>query len=441
MLIQSLETAKNTLLNTQIQIQITNHNISRADDKNYHRQEVILETRPPLRYGRLYIGIGARIQQIRQAIDPLVEKRLLNAVSREHEYMARSVYMEVLNSYTIDDGDSGLSAYLQNFWNSWDVYNENPGQPEKEGVIKAAENLAAYVSELHSHLKDLQSDIDKDLEASIDRVNELLELIKDYNNQIMKAELPNSGIKANDLRDIRYAAIKELSEFLPISVSEDDMGRVEITVNDGSTSIELVRVNPDGSSSAGKLNFIGNGNFDYDDAGGTHISVDPHDLNGGKLFGLYEVYSTVGEVIDRIEKFADNLANEVNSRHGSNVFIYNASADDILTVASGFNPDHTRALDVSNLQDAPISSLNNLTFSQYLADTQYFIGQEHKNAIDKRNLYENIRLELEKQQQALSGVSLDEELVNVIKFQHVFQAASRIIRATSEMLDTVVGMV
>ncbi len=436
MLVQSLETAKNTLLNAQLQIQTTNHNIARADDKNYHRQEVVLETKPPLRYGGFFIGIGARIQQIKQNIDPLLEKRLLLAISQEQDYTTRASYFDRLTTYTFDDVTSGISASLQNFWNAWDAFNENPGEAEKQGVIKSAEYLAAHVSEVYRSLRNLQEDIDQDLANSIDRVNELLTIIADYNQQIAQLEIPNSNVRANDLRDERYAAIKELSEYLPISTEEDDFGRITITVEDGSDSIVLVTENR-----AGSIGHPSAGDFDYTDADGNHIAPSPHDLAGGKLFGLYKSYESVGSVKARFEEFAENLTNEVNAAHGSDVFDYNLAADDILTVDAGFNPDSSRALDVSNLQDAQIVGLSNLTFSQYLADIQHQIGTDHQNFQEKQELYNSVKLELEKQQQAVSGVSLDEELVNIIKFQHIFQAAARIIRATSEMLDTVINMV
>ncbi len=436
MLVQTLETAKNTLLNTQIQIQIANHNVSRADDKNYHRQEVVLETRPPLRYGGLYIGIGARIQQIRQSIDFLLEKRFLASVSQEEDYKTRGGYLEALGTYTFDDGETGLSVALQNFWNAWDTFNENPGESERTGVIEAAESLAAKVSEVHRDLRNLQDDIDTEMGMSVNRVNELLDLIAYYNGQIARAEPPDTGIMANDLRDKRYAAIRELSEYLPVSIEETSNGMINITVEDNSTTIHLVD-----ETTAGSLTHLGNGDFLYTEAGGGNVTVSPHNLKGGKIFALYETYLFTGDIIGRVENFAGNLTNEVNTAHTNAVFHYDPAAQDILTVEPGFDPDPARALDISNLQDNTIGGLGNLTFSQYLADIQYTIGKEHERVIDRQNLYETVRSELEKQQQAVSGVSIDEELVNIIKFQHVFQAAARIIRATSEMLDTVVNMV
>jgi flagellar hook-associated protein 1 FlgK len=85
--------------------------------------------------------------------------------------------------------------------------------------------------------------------------------------------------------------------------------------------------------------------------------------------------------------------------------------------------------------------LGNATFSGYLSDIQQRIGIDVQNANSKSNFQEALRQQLEAQQQSVSGVSIDEEMVSILQYQQVYQAAAKMIQQTAEMLNTVIEMV
>ena len=50
-------------------------------------------------------------------------------------------------------------------------------------------------------------------------------------------------------------------------------------------------------------------------------------------------------------------------------------------------------------------------------------------------------LQLENYRESISGVSIDEETVNLIKYQNAYQAAAKLINTADEMMETILSMI
>lgn len=438
-LIQALETGKLTLLNTQTQIQTVNHNISRANDKTYHRQMVKLVTNPPLRDGKFFVGIGARIQNILQGWDPFLEQRLFRSMSFEKDYETRSYYLDLLSTYMRDDGEGGISAALKAFWNSWDTFDANPdGAAEKQNVISAAKNLASIIRESYKDLLQLSQDIDKDLDNTVGRINDLLQQISDYNAKIRIAE--GSGAQANDLRDKRYALIQELSQYMPIEISTPDDWKTIVIKTDNSlwgASIDLVNENDWQPVSA---SIDSNGAL-------TVNTITLSNPEGGKLSGLAQAKKRIQDTTTALNAISGQLYENVKF-NGIDVFTSSNAQDfdvnltiDDLSLANNTTTTPSQAYQIYQLQNTSLAALGNKTFSEYLSEIQTSIGTVKQSAEDRQDFYSTLKSTIEQKQQSISGVSIDEEVVDLIKLQHLFQAASKVIQTASQLLDTVVRMV
>lgn len=81
-----------------------------------------------------------------------------------------------------------------------------------------------------------------------------------------------------------------------------------------------------------------------------------------------------------------------------------------------------------------------LTFTSCIADVESRVGNYTKNAADSAE-YESSTLEaLKSQRESVSGVSLDEELANLIKYQSAYQASAKLITTAAEMFQTLLEM-
>lgn len=449
----SLEVARSTLLNTQVQMGTVSQNIANADNPAYARQKALLATNPALKTAAGYLGAGARVDQIIQQRDQYVERSLMRSIASQSDYEARAMALATVGAQLLDDGDEGISSALGTFWDAWEALSQNPsGLSERTAVTQATTNLASVIRDASSRLADTAADLELEARSEVGTVNGLLERIASLNEAIRLSE--GGGQSANDLRDLRYQALTNLAESLPISYQEETNGTLTITIEDASTEITLVS-----GHEYGELGYdTTEHQLSYTDYQGS--TYGDFELSAGRLNGLMTEYRATGTAndlayvlanpdapdltyADRLNAFASMLITEVNGAFGADVFVGTDATDIELDSGFALDPDLDAdlALSVAALQENKFDELGSSTFSGYLSSIQQQLGLDEQNAAAQGSFYESLRLQLENQQQSVSGVSLDEELVDLLRLQQVYQAAAKIVQYTSSMMETIMEMV
>ncbi len=108
--------------------------------------------------------------------------------------------------------------------------------------------------------------------------------------------------------------------------------------------------------------------------------------------------------------------------------------------ATSPDEDNRNALDMVTLHGSTISNLGNNTFNDHYAEIVSTVGSMSQSASDSLEFDDNLLFELKNRREALSGVSLDEEAANLIRFQRAFEAGARIIKLTDELLELVINL-
>jgi flagellar hook-associated protein 1 len=446
-LTSTLEISRNTLLNEQLKIQTASNNIANADNKNYARQRVNTVTNPSTLIAAGWIGNGTRADQITQIRDQYIEQQLLGSISQEADFRTRSNQIGVISAQLSDDGTTGLASDLGAFWDAWEALSQNPsGLVEKDAVLAKTKNLVATIQGAQSSLTTAVQGIDTQMTDQVTKINDLLQQIGNYNQRIIGFEA--SGQSANDLRDLRYQALNDLSQYLGISYAEQPNGAVTVNLTDGATTVNLVT-----NQNYGQLQYnSGTHLVSYTPVGGGTIAPASNSLSGGSLSGLsYSLKRLLspaqGGDADSyqvtLDTLTSNLITQVNTAYGATVFTGTSAAT--IAVAAGFNNAATingsAAVTVAGLQDSPIAALGNNTFSQYVSYLQHQIGQDQATATSRADFQKALATDLQGQQQSLSGVSIDEETIDMLKFQQVYSAAAKIVQRTDEMMKTILNMV
>ncbi len=449
----SLEVAKSTLLNTQVQMGTVSQNIANADNPAYARQKALLATNPALKTAAGYLGMGARVDQIIQQRDQYVERSLMRSIASQSDYEARATALATVGAQLLDDGDEGISRALGTFWDAWEALSQNPsGLSERTAVTQATTNLASVIRDASSRLADTAADLELEARSEVGTVNGLLERIASLNEAIRLSE--GGGQSANDLRDLRYQALTTLAESLPISYQEETNGTLTITIKDASTEITLVS-----GHEYGELGYdTTEHQLTYTDYQGS--TYGDFELSAGRLNGLMTVFRATGTAndlayvlanpdapdltyADRLNAFASMLITEVNDAFGTDVFSGTDASD--IEINSGFtldpDLDADLALSVAALQENKFDELGGSTFSGYLSSIQQQLGLDEQNAAAQSSFQKSLRQLLQNQQQSVSGVSLDEELVDLLRLQQVYQAAAKIVQYTSALMETIMKMV
>ena len=344
-------------------------------------------------------------------------------------------------------GENGISNALGAFWDSWDTLQQDTQSTSSQtGVYSATESLVQTISNAYTDLNELATGtIPSEVSDDVSKINSLLSQIANYNQAIMRNE--PQGVNANDLRDARYKALQDLSELIPIDYTENPYGALTVTTTDGGSPVTLVQ-----DQLAGSLQYDSATNLiDYTQADGTSVAPASNSITGGSLGGLLTSIADVNSYITDLNDFAATLITQVNTLHSQNsglAVFTGTDASDIGTPANFLSGqtevnESPRALAISNLQDTKVTFLDgsNSKFSGYLSNIQKTMGTDGNNASTQLDYYSNLHTELQTQQQTISGVSLDEEMVDLIKDQQIYQAAAKIISQVSVMLNAVINMV
>jgi len=105
--------------------------------------------------------------------------------------------------------------------------------------------------------------------------------------------------------------------------------------------------------------------------------------------------------------------------------------------SAGVPGDNTNALSIAALQNSLTMEGNQATFDTYYNTVVGSVGVDAQGAQRNTDLQQLLVNQLQGRRDSVSGVSLDEELTNLIKFQHAFQAAAKVVTVIDELLDTV----
>ncbi len=448
-----------TLLNQQVALEVTSHNIANMSTPNYSRQRVVQKTRFPL-YGHYGArGRGARIANIEQVRDKLVDRLLLEKNSTYNYYVGEDEIMTKIESLLNETEDYGLSNDLQEFWNSWEALARNPqGNAERQSVAEKATALADKIRDIYSGFEEYKDGIEQKIDSGVTKVNNLLDNIAELNREIARREV--TGHTANDLRDERQQALEDLSEYVDFDYREEDNGYVTVEFyTDHSTGAKVTMVS---GYDHGQLDVPASGvspAFSGSDASGGAVAS--FDFDGGKFAGWKNMWDEISNgsdgYEDRLNTLASTIIQQVNNYQdyddGTNVhhFFNGSDASDIEFntefetnldwIVAGSSPgDNSTAITMANLGEQSQATLGGESINTYWQNYISNLGTDAQQVDAKKDFQKALKNELRGEQQSISGVSMEEEMTNMIQYQHIYQAAARMITTGKEMLDTLINM-
>lgn len=463
-------TAQQTALN------LVAHNIANANTQGYTRQDVIMEASPPVKVLAGYVGTGVEITEFRRIREAFLDVQMRTENKNLGEWEVKNDILGKLEVIFSEPSETGLRSVMDQYWEAWQDLSNNPESTAvRTNVKEAGVTLVNTFNTMDSQFFDLQIDINKGIELKVNEINSTARQIQDLNQQIIKAE--GTGAKANDLRDKRDLLLEQLSKLIAVDAVEDQDGAVNVTVGGKNlvtrgTLAELKFTDNPVDPTQAELEWI-------DPTSG--ISQGEARITGGTLKGYLDSRDTVIPFYrNNLDTLAKSVAVEVNTvhrlgygidaayTHNIDFFTKIAPADDFSTKNIQVNPDivndinkiaaamdydatavapdppvlkgdGANALDLAQLKNKLTMNANIATFDDYYRATIGQLGvqaQEAQNMVDGRTL---LIQQIENKRESVSGVSLDEEMTNMIRFEHAYNAAARVINAMDEMLDVIVN--
>jgi len=465
----ALDLGARSLRTQQQGVEVAGHNLANVNNPAYARQRLSISTSIAIPSAIGSQGTGADATAIVQVRSGLIDQQIQTEASVQGALEARQGALEDAQGrlgerLTSQANDSisgvdtttqfGIAQGLTGLFNSFQSLASTPASlTERQLVLDKASDLATKFNSTDKQLTDLSASLNSSVQSDVDQTNALLTEITNLNKQITGAEIGAPG-SANDLRDLRLQKQEQLAQFVRFDSSEQSNGAVDITI----AGVSMVSGNKQSDSLQ---------TFD----GGTGqllvraaSSAAPLTLTAGSIQGSIEARDTdVAGLRKDLNTLASALISQVNSVHAQgfglsgttgNTFFTGANASDIGVNSALINdPGLLQASEAANaaggnkvalalgaLADAKQATLGDQTFQQSYAATVADLGQKLASANNQLSDQQSVQTMLLQQRDSVSGVSLDEELTNLTKFQKAFQASARLVSTVDDMLDTIISM-
>jgi len=314
MIFDSLNIAASSLKSQQKAMDVISHNIANVNTPGYSRQTTDLVTVSPDRIGGLNFGRGVDVNAIRRSVDPLISQAQLVNGSQQGFWNEISTGLNSVENVFGSLSSTGLASALDEFFLSWQQLANNPQDAAlKLNVRTKSATVGSSISGMQQQLSAARLSADASIDQGILQANSLLDQIASLSAQIQRQEVGGQGVTgvANDLRDQRDQAVRELSAFLPVQQISTPNGGFLLQTAGGDLLVQddVARHLGRGASAAGGFSDIV--------IRETNATVSGLD-QGGSLGGLIELRDNrLGGYLASLDSIARNLIFSVNQLQAS----------------------------------------------------------------------------------------------------------------------------
>ncbi len=432
-------------------LDVTSNNIANASNPNYSRQRAVITEAPSTSSGSLTWGSGARLTDIQRVRDTLTDQQIRDNNQKYSDNNERNTILGNIQTLFSEPSNNGLSNSITAFYNAWQQLSVTPNSASlRNNVVQTAQSLSNQVQDINSGLNSIKSDVVNNVNSDLNTLNTDLKQIQTLNVQIYTAQ--NAKQQPNDLMDARDKLIDAVSNLANINVTYDSGGSAVISVGgilavDRSTAMQFSATTD-------------NGKIVLKNSNGTTVSG----LAGGELNALTDIYNNK---IPAYQASFDNVINQimngVNSQTSTGytttnppqtgVNFFDSYSNGILSINQQVlnNPNMIAASSDGTSGNGDIASTIGGLINQKDANGNTVIdnyttlvskvGGDVQYASNTAQSYQLLLNQLQTQKSSISGVSVDEEMSNVLQFQKSYEASAKVMSIASQMLETLINII
>jgi flagellar hook-associated protein 1 len=423
----------------------TSNNIANADTPGYTREVAQFTEEPLNQVNDQVLGGGVELNGLQSVRDELLNGQIQQQTSAQNSADAQSTSLQQIQTYFTTTG-SDIASALSSFSSSLAELSANSSNTAvQQTVLSSGQNLATAFNTTANGLTTVQSEADTQVTQTVSQINTLTSQIASLNGQLW--QLQASGQDGGTVEDQRDQAVQQLSQLTGISITQSSTGET-ITTGNGSPLVM-------GNQSFALQTATGSDGFQQVlDASGNNITSS---IQGGTLGGAIQIRDQViPGYLNQINTLASQFATSFNAAQAQG-FDSNGNVGQNFFTAPTADPAAGLSVAITNPSQIAVSSdgsagsngnvanlsatlTNKLpsgqTAGQAYASLVYQVGNDTSAASSNSTAIGQSLLQLTNQQSAVSGVSIDEETTNLIKFQTAYEAAARIV-STVQALGTV----
>lgn len=379
---------------------------------------------------------------------------------------------------------TGVQAAIDTFFTSWNALSTDSSTTStRTAVTTAGSDLVTMLSDINDQLQQLQTDAVTGVTDGVKSLNDLAMQVADLNKQITKTETGNGSSEASSLRDQRDALLDQMSALADISVTGSG-GNLQVTLNgatlvDGDKANTLVVEGSGTTTDPVTVKWADSDTRATIKSGSIKAYMEDADQTGYETIGAsdipYDFTTTAASSISTMRQALNDLittvATKVNSLSTSGVDLNGDTGLDFFTAI-----DSSKPLSISNIQVNPelitdsgkvVASSSDadgdntiasaikalatdttcyknsdstaLNITQFYTAVTKWIGTAGDTATSNYTTQAALVTQLENQRQSVSGISIDEEMANMIKFQNAYAASAKVMSTIDSLLGDLIG--
>jgi flagellar hook-associated protein 1 len=439
----NLDLAKQSILAQQYALTVTQRNVANINNPSYTRQEVVFTGQYPDTESS---GMPKVILQSNR--DRYLDYNITKEQSGLGQSNVESEAMKQIDVVMNNLDGNGLQESLANFFNSFGSLSSNPTDLNlRQQVLTSSNTLTNRFRQIASSLKQIQLSQDQEVQRTVAEVNSITAQIADINKKIAIAHRTNVDEEEFTLRDERQRLVEDLAQDIKVSYFENDAGSLMVTTEQG---VYLVM---DQKSYGLDLVPVSESAFNGVAVEGKDIT---ESLETGSLGGYMKMRDeTISEYLSTLDDLAAGIINRVNTVHASGADLDNNAGGDFFVPFIGTDPTSNKGAassicmaltdprgvaaaavggGMANNENAKLLaaistdklfSEDKETAGELYAGLIFRVGTDAKEADDGLNTQNNLLEQLKNQRSSATGVSMDEEAVNMLKYQRTYQACAR----------------
>ncbi|MBW2659593.1 MAG: flagellar hook-associated protein FlgK [Deltaproteobacteria bacterium] len=477
-LLNSLNAARTSLEVNQKSIEIIGNNISNVNTEGYSRQQAELTSYPSLSFGDFFIGQGVKITDISRQHDVFIDRQIKQkAVDLGFQDALSRPLSDLERIFSVSEDN--ISTDTDVFFDAMQKLSADPADPVlRNNVILQGQVLAKSFKTTVNELDSVKRGINESITSKLESINSQLNEIARLNDRIYTIEI--QGQTANSARDQRDLLAKELAKSIGAQSFENSKGILTVHLPGGLPLVQGTTAMTVSAKNSGDLFTL------QLEAGGVKRNLDSSNT-GGEVGGLIDIRENlIPELQGEIDKLAYELSVQVNIQHQAgggldsstgNLFFnmppgyilsppsppptaaeYAGAArqmhvviTDPAKIAAGAAPDpgpppstvalgdNRNALILSNIGDTYLIN-GTETFNSVFSGIVANVGIESRQNQLSLKGAQDAMIQLENFRDGLVGVSLEEEMIDLIRFQRGFESSAKFLSTIDEMMDTVINL-
>jgi flagellar hook-associated protein 1 FlgK len=448
-----LEVGRRALTAQRLGIDVASHNISNASTPGYSRQRLQLAASDPAKETFGLLGTGVMAEGIQRIRADFIDQQIRSTNYNLGEASQQQQILSQIEATVNEPSDTGLGSMITKFFGSFQDLSLHPEDAaSRNTVVQAANMLNDTFHRVSSSLQQLKGDLVLDVQSRVDQINRLVKDIYDANTRITSLE--SNGIDANDARDLRDNNVGELSKLVDVKVTTDSAGGMSVSIGGTQVASRTGYGQLATQSVAGQLKIVTQG-------AGTTV-----DVKSGEVGGILQTLNTtIPAYLGKLDDLASATITRVNALHQGGFGIGNppptgnsffagsdaqtidlsaaikADMNNIAASSDGAAGNNDVAISISRVPGEMLMSGGSATISQFYNGLVSDVGATIQSATNSVNSQQLVQKQLENQRSSVAGVSIDEEMVDLIKFQRGFDAAAKVINTVNEMYTSLLTMV